>query len=145
MEKETNGQETPAIITFTNGQETPDIRKPVKYLKLTSEPKENKPLFQILSQKENKISGFMGSTHTYELPSRKDKLGLVPKSVNLAFNPEDLDGLDEATLKRKYEEEIENKTNVVRGEDFSDMVAEHAEKQQGRKRKDGKRQKEFKF
>lgn len=108
---------------------------------------ESKPLFQVLSQKETSIHGFMGSTHTYELPSsRTDKLNLANKTVDVALNPEDLESLDQDTLKRKYTENLEKSTVQTKHEDLSDMVQEHAQKQSMKrpKLKDGKK-KDFKF
>lgn len=89
----------------------------------------------------------MASSHTYQIPSSKsDKLGLVPKSVEVALNPEDLEeGMDAETLKRKFEEGLKQKQKRgVAHEDLSDMVNEHQDKRQ-RASGSSSRKREFKF
>ncbi|KAI8608591.1 hypothetical protein BC830DRAFT_1233920 [Chytriomyces sp. MP71] len=72
------------------------------------------------------------------------------KPVAMSLNPEDLeDGLDGDTLRARYEENMRAERVAARGEDFSDLVAEHASRQQKRRKKEeekgGKRGKEEKF
>ncbi|KXS19584.1 DUF382-domain-containing protein [Gonapodya prolifera JEL478] len=63
-------------------------------------------------------------------------------AVELALNPEELEGgLDEETVRRRYEQRLtEQKSSgsgvVGAGEDFSDMVAEHANKQAKKRKTD---------
>jgi hypothetical protein len=87
----------------------------------------------------------MGSEYKYQLPAT-DKLG--PKDVEVALNPEELESLDQETLKRKYEATLQNSRSNVKREDLSDMVEEHARQQsQKRIKKDDpkKKHKDFKF
>jgi hypothetical protein len=102
----------------------------------------------VISQQETSVNGFMGSQHTYQLPS-KDKLGLAgPKDVDVAIAPEELEHLDQETLKRKYTETVKGSKPTGRREDLSDLVDEHAQLQaQKRVKKDDtkKRHKDFKF
>lgn len=115
-------------------------------------PSETKSLFTVLPQaKADSSKGFLGSTHTYQIPpsSRSDKLGLAPKSVEVALNPDDLEdgvGMDAETMKRKFEEGVQKAKKGVEREDLSEMVGEHVEKQAKRTRRDdGRKGKDFKF
>lgn len=66
----------------------------------------------------------MGSSHTYDM---KKQAG-----VEVSLNPEELETLNEEDLQRKYEARS-------KGEDMSEMVAEHVEKRkEGKKRKSKK-------
>lgn len=145
-----------------------------------------KQLYQVIKERSNDLSGFMGSERVYDLTGVKAPVaaiptsGVLPKSapasaasaaalaaqaglggapkrkagpsgdgIDLAINPEELEeGLDEDSLRRRYEEG----TQAARGdqEDFSDLVAEHAQKQAKRRKtdsekKDKKKTEKFKF
>ena len=67
--------------------------------------------------------------------------------IEVALNPEELEeGLDEDTVRRKYEQQMEMEKESQVKEDFSDMVAEHAQRQaKKRKKMEDKKYKDFKF
>ena len=71
--------------------------------------------------------------------------------IEVALNPEELEeGLDEDTVRRKYEQQMEMEKESQAKEDFSDMVAEHAQRQAKKRKKmedakSGKKYKDFKF
>jgi splicing factor 3B subunit 2 len=137
-------------------------------------------LYTVLPQKDQAVKGFMGSQHTYDLSavagasaaeaapppppptdslSKKRKSGIAglvvdnKKGVELALNPEDLEeGLGGDAVRRAYEDTVAAHSKEARGEDFSDLVAEHASRQAKKRKKaedtkkDGKKEKEkFKF
>jgi splicing factor 3B subunit 2 len=154
QETDISGLETPSgVASVVSGIETP-MEIPVRtdqkrYSIISYRSKESKPLFTVLSQQETSIKGFMGSAHTYHVPS-KDKLGLAgPNDVDVALNPEELESMDSETLKRKYQETVKQSSATVAREDLSDMVTEHETRQQqkrGRKEDSSKKKhKEFKF
>lgn len=99
----------------------------------------------------------MGSQHIYDVASTTDHstnasktLGIPSSTIEVALNPEDLtEGLDNETLKRKFdlEQSAVKAQAAAQQEDFSDLVAEHAQKQaKKRQRKDdGSKYKDFKF
>ncbi|KAJ3342927.1 hypothetical protein HDU93_000586 [Gonapodya sp. JEL0774] len=70
----------------------------------------------------------------------------IGETVELALNPEELEGgLDEETVRRRYEQRMtEQRGGGVggSGEDFSDMVAEHANKQAKKRKTDESGRKE---
>jgi splicing factor 3B subunit 2 len=127
---ELSGMETPSGTesVIPQGMETPQI---IQYLALTRN--EPKSLYKVLPQQQTSISGFMGSSHAYTVESK-----------DVALDPEELEHLDQETLKRKYEETT--KVTRKRHEDVSDLVDEHAKMQaQKRVKKDTKKHKDFKF
>ena len=85
----------------------------------------------------------------------KKRKNLPGSSVEVALNPEDMGegSLDPELLKKRYEESLEERAAANQKEDFSDMVAEHAQKMATKKRKTdsggggkkGSKDKEFKF
>lgn len=160
-----DGLVTPSGMTsIASGLETPDhieLRKD----RIRDEDEGPKQLYQVLPEVQKNITGFMGSQHGYDLtavdkpviaspPGRpqgsgsKRKLG---ENVDVAFDPSELEsGLDEATLRAKYDAQMKAKKPVGVGEeDLSDMYAEHASRQAKKaktqeSRKEQKK-KEFKF
>jgi len=109
---------------------------------------EEKTLYTIIPQKETTITGFMGSQHIYNMDAVTG--GNKRKNANdieVALNPEELEeGLDEDTVRRKYEQQMEMEKESQVKEDFSDMVAEHAQRQaKKRKKMEDKKYKDFKF
>ena len=95
----------------------------------------------------------MASAHTYDLSGAKaeapeddhglarakvdarDKLGLAAKgnqAVDIALNPEELEGLDEAQLKAKYAEAAAAGKKVQAGEDYSDILEEGTAKRKAK-------------
>ena len=51
------------------------------------------------------------------------------EGIEVALNPEELD-LDTAAMQAKYEQTVREQQSHLEKEDLSDMVAEHAAKQQ---------------
>ncbi|KAJ3052802.1 hypothetical protein HK097_005640 [Rhizophlyctis rosea] len=144
-----SGLVTPSgISSVPSGLETPE------HIELRKEARRRSPspprnLYTILPERQTSVQGFMGSTHTYDLSS-SDSSSRKRKAdqVDVALNPEDMEeGIDADVLKRKYEAQMEGRRAEGRGEDLSDMVAEHVRKGE-KKRKEGKKDKkgkEFKF
>ena len=54
---------------------------------------------------------------------------LTAEGIEVALNPEELD-LDTAAMQAKYEQTVREQQSQLEKEDLSDMVAEHAAKQQ---------------
>lgn len=161
-----SGLVTPSGITsIASGLETPDhieLRKDRK----RDEDEGPKQLYQVLPEVQKNISGFMGSQHGYDLstvnkPEMAQTTGRIyaqPSSskrksdnVDVAFDPSELEsGLDEATLRAKYEAQMKSKLPAgAGGEDLSDMYAEHvsrqAKKQKTQESRKESKKKEFKF
>ncbi|KAI7900284.1 uncharacterized protein BX663DRAFT_477144 [Cokeromyces recurvatus] len=151
----TDGLVTPSgLSSIASGLETPDhieLRKERK----RDEDEGPKQLYQVLPEVQKSITGFMGSQHGYDLSAieKSDQTTSKRKATNVdvAIDPSELEsGLDEATLRAKYDAQMKAKLPVGAGaEDLSDMYAEHASRQAKKakiqdKRKDGNK-KEFKF
>lgn len=160
-----DGLITPSgMSSIASGLETPDhieLRKD----RVRDEDDGPKQLYQVLPEVQKNITGFMGSQHGYDL-TKIDKPTIAPppgrsssssskrkagENVDVAFDPSELEsGLDEATLRAKYDAQMKAKKPVGAGEeDLSDMYAEHASRQAKKaktqdSRKEGKK-KEFKF
>jgi splicing factor 3B subunit 2 len=158
-----DGLATPSgMASIASGLETPDhieLRKDRK----KDEDEGPKQLYQVLPEVQKNISGFMGSQHGYDLTA-VDKPPTGPPTgrpqttkrkaganVDVAIDPSELEsGLDEATLRAKYDAQMKAKLPVGAGEeDLSDMYAEHASRQAKKaktqdSRKESKK-KEFKF
>lgn len=140
--------------TTTSGLETPDQIELRKDRRGDDTPStvdhEHRPLYTILQQKDTKVSGFMGSSYTYDIAGGRP--GKVSgDDIEIALDPSEMDTLDEAGLRAKYEQTV-NEGSEERV-DLSDMVAEHAAKTD-KKRKSAsskgsdsksKKYKDFKF
>jgi splicing factor 3B subunit 2 len=93
----------------------------------------------------------MGTEYVYDVASalKGGQKRKATDEVEVALAPEELANLDEETLKAKYEQQRREASDSTRGEDMSDLVAEHANKQaKKRQKKDtssSKKGKEFKF
>ncbi|CEP18779.1 hypothetical protein [Parasitella parasitica] len=157
-----DGLVTPSgMASIASGLETPDhieLRKDRK----REEDEGPKQLYQVLPEVSKNISGFMGSQHGYDLSTVDKPIAPPPtgriqtgkrkaNNVDVAIDPSELEGgLDEATLRAKYEAQMKAKLpNSGNDEDLSDMYAEHASRQAKKAktqdaRKEGKK-KEFKF
>ncbi|KAG2229248.1 hypothetical protein BDF21DRAFT_430488 [Thamnidium elegans] len=158
-----DGLVTPSgMSSIASGLETPDhieLRKD----RVRDEDEGPKQLYQVLPEVQKNISGFMGSQHGYDLSTVDKPIANVPpgrsqsskrkvgENVDVAIDPSELEsGLDEATLRAKYDAQMKAKKPVGVGEeDLSDMYAEHASRQAKKaktqdSRKEGKK-KEFKF
>ncbi|KAJ3333298.1 hypothetical protein HDU76_009624 [Blyttiomyces sp. JEL0837] len=144
------GLVTPSGLTSVpSGLETPDfieLRKDVR-----REDEGPRELYKVIPQKEVAIRGFMGSQHAYDMSAvssssdsskkRKAVPGVIGnKSVDVAINPEDLEeGLEEDAVRRAYDNSVKAANKEMRGEDFSDMVAEHAQREAKKRKKDDKK------
>lgn len=68
--------------------------------------------------------------------------------VEVTLNPEELEGLDEAAIKKLYEQKLTEARERSNKEDFSDLVAAKAVSQQKKKtvpKEIGKKKDTFKF
>ncbi|SAL95959.1 hypothetical protein [Absidia glauca] len=152
-----------SVSTVASGLETPDVIELRKEGGRRHEEPSNKQLYQVLPQVDKNVSGLMGSQHGYDLQN-VDKPVIAPTSgrlkrklednVDVAIDPSELEngGLDESTLRAKYDETMKSKLpSTANGEDLSDMYAEHASRQAAKKKKsaqEGKgkqKEREFKF
>jgi len=107
----------------------------------------------------------MGSDHTYVIPD-KEKRALNPGAqkrldilksqavgsadVEVTLTPDEIEGLDDESIKKLYAQRVEDMRSANRGEDFSDMVAAKAVQQKRKaaakqEEKAAKKQKDFKF
>ncbi|KAJ3169419.1 Splicing factor 3B subunit 2 [Irineochytrium annulatum] len=172
------GLVTPSgMQSVPSGLETPDFIE-LRKERRDEGPKE---LYTVLPQRDNAVKGFMGSQHTYDVSSitaaassssaqpvssdsaaTKRRRAGVPlvidrkTAVETALDPELLQtegGLKDA-VKRAYDGKVKEtlEGNKGKGEDLSDMVAEHAGRQEAKRRRrddDGKgrkkEEKKFKF
>ncbi|KAJ3127055.1 Splicing factor 3B subunit 2 [Nowakowskiella sp. JEL0407] len=151
-----SGLVTPSgMASVPSGLETPEfieLRKDSRKM-ADDEPKQ---LYQVLPERATSTSGqFMGSQHIYDLTAAaKSSSKRKAQGVDVSFNPEDLEqGLDEEALRQRYDQQVST-SSESKGEDFSDMVAEHANKQaqQAKKRRkeeskssSSSKKREFKF
>lgn len=151
-------QSVDSISTTPTGVETPDVID----LRKQQRKEPERPLYQVLEEKEEKIAPgtLLGTTHTYVVGSgtqdkaaaakRVDLLrGQKSDKVDVTLRPEELEGVEnlDNVLAAKYDEAREEEKRHSQREDFSDMVAEN-EKKRKRKmhEKDGKsKKKDFKF
>ncbi len=128
---------------------------------------EERPLYQVLPQKEVKVgSTAFGSSHVYVLGDqgaaaagagaggvKKPKLEAVnliksqkTKEVDITLNPSELENLTDDMLKEKYEQRLAAQAQAQVKEDLSDLVVEHAKKKAKKeKEKKDKKYKDFKF
>lgn len=98
---------------------------------------DTRQLYQVLEQREAKVgNAAFGSSHTYQVPSSKAK-ALQGGGVAVTLNPDQLDRLDEATLKARYEEQRRAEQEANAPEDVSDIIEEQERKR--RKRDEGRK------
>ncbi|CAD6186590.1 unnamed protein product [Caenorhabditis auriculariae] len=158
------GMITPSgITTGVTGLETPDTIE-LRKGKRTEESSLHgvdtpAAAYHIIPEKRNDRIGsqLMASTHTYDLSKKQ---AVREDGVEISLDPDAID-LDEGKIAEKYEEEQLRKSKRTEDdtEDLTDMVAEHAARQ-NRKRKaqeekkskqassssaSGKKYKDFKF
>merc|ERR1712168_1095087 len=95
-------------------------------------------LYQVLAEKKTANIGgaMMGSSHIYDIANvaTKKTEKAANEGVDIALNPDELD-LDTAAMQAKYDQTVKEQQNILRKEDLSDMVAEHAAKQQKKRKK----------
>ena len=91
-----------------------------------------KQLYQILEQRDAKVgSAAFGSSHTYQVPSTKSKAAPAG-GVAVTLDPDQLDKLDEATLKARYDEQRKAEQEANAPEDVSDIIEEQERKRRKR-------------
>eukprot|EP01104_Vermistella_antarctica_P019186 TRINITY_DN739_c0_g3_i1.p1 TRINITY_DN739_c0_g3~~TRINITY_DN739_c0_g3_i1.p1 ORF type:complete len:599 (-),score=234.44 TRINITY_DN739_c0_g3_i1:213-2009(-) len=115
-----------ASVASVSGLETPDVID----LRKAKEAKEPKQLYQVLDEKESRVSSgtMMGSSKKYVVPGQQ-KSG----EVDLTLNPEELEEMEKSgadVLERKYYSQIEKET---------DAGAWSGEKEGGKKKKKDKK------
>ncbi|KAK2076727.1 hypothetical protein QBZ16_005487 [Prototheca wickerhamii] len=143
--------------TVTGGLETPaevDLRK-------DSGPRQ---LYTVLEQASAPAAGagvLMGSEHTYVIPGqeeeRKPSIAAakrlealrkeMPSDLDVALDPSELEGLDDAALRDLYEARVAEARQQGGREDFSDLVAARAaaQKRKAAEKAAAKDTKKFKF
>ena len=150
-------EELLAGISSTVSSLATGVATPADLMLRKGEAAPRPPLFRVLEQAEAHVGAgsIMGASHTYVLPpadgtaARKaaQAAGVVGGGgVALTLAPEELGGLDDATLAKRYEAAQAAQAAGGRGDDFSDLVAEQAAK--AKRKADGKRKddaKRFKF
>nr|GMC88197.1 splicing factor 3B subunit 2 [Ipomoea batatas] len=147
-------QSVDSLSSTPTGVETPDVID----LRKQQRKEPEKPLYQVLEEKEEKIAPgtLLGTTHTYVISTgaqdksgakRVDLLrGQKTDRVDVTLAPEELELMDNV-LPAKYEEAREEEKLRNQREDFSDMVAENEKKRKRKmQEKDSKsKKKDFKF
>ncbi|KAF9268053.1 DUF382-domain-containing protein [Marasmius fiardii PR-910] len=162
-----SGLETPSgmasvVSTIAGGLETPDFLELRKNTtRAPSEAVEStgpRSLYQVVPEKQTSVRGLMGSERGYDvsavagapIPVLGDERGTKRKNgVDVSIDAEQLEGMSEEDLRRKYDANSRSTVNVPGSkEDFSDMVAkENAKKRlkMEREKERDKKTKEFKF
>jgi len=116
LRKMGDGQTTPLS---TNGTDTPESAG---------------QLFQVLEQKDSKVGGgTFGSSHTYAVPKAGAPAKRAAGGVEVSLDPAELEGLDEKTLKARYESHNAAAAKANAPEDVSDIIEEQERKRQRRK------------
>ncbi|KAG5561589.1 hypothetical protein RHGRI_004591 [Rhododendron griersonianum] len=148
-------QSVDSLSSTPTGVETPDVID----LRKQQRKEPEKPLYQVLEEKEEKIAAgtLLGTTHTYVIGTgaqdkaaakRVDLLkGQKSDRVDVTLQPEELELMDNV-LPAKYEEAREEEKLRSQREDFSDMVAENEKKRKRKmQEKEGKssKKRDFKF
>ncbi|CAK9181774.1 unnamed protein product [Ilex paraguariensis] len=142
------------VLSTPTGVETPDVID----LRKQQRKEPEKPLYQVLDEKEEKIAPgtLLGTSHTYVIGSgTQDKTGAKrvdllkgqkTDRVDVTLAPEELELMDNV-LPAKYEEAREEEKLRSQREDFSDMVAENEKKRKRKMQdKEGKsKKKDFKY
>jgi len=158
-----SGLETPSgmtsvVSTVAGGLETPDfleLRKNASRDTVDSGPRS---LYKVVPEKQTSVRGLMGSDRVYDVsslgggsvPVLGDERGTKRKAngVDVSIDAEELEGLSEEELRRKYDSQSRGSAGVpgaANREDFSDMVAKEMAKKKQKMDRDAKRAKDFKF
>eukprot|EP00967_Tisochrysis_lutea_P016059 scaffold18101_cov26-Tisochrysis_lutea.AAC.1 len=150
-----SGMETPDSVhlrkSLAAGQATPDGMD-------TPDSVAPRQLYQVLPQRDARVGGAaFGSSHTYDLSSANgggaaassaataggaggsNLRGLANEGVALALDPSELERLDEATLKARYEEQRRAELAASAPEDVSDIIEEQERKRRRRQEATGRR------
>jgi len=106
-------------------------------------------LFQVLEQRDSKVGGSaFGSSHTYQVPGSKAAAAKGGAGgVAVTLDPAELEKLDEATLKARYEQQQKAERDASMPEDVSDIIEEQERKRRRKEaaKADGKKPGNFKF
>eukprot|EP00808_Paulinella_micropora_P001091 g27255.t1 len=111
-------------------------------------PVQQKSLYTVLEEKKTSVGSgqLFGSQHTYVVPKGVDKR--APGQIDVSLNPDELEGLDAQTLKRKYDTQLAGQKAVdleARAE-VSAVAQEEMQKRKKRKTgKDAEGKEKFKF
>ncbi|KAI6213833.1 PSP domain-containing protein [Aphelenchoides besseyi] len=134
------GTITPSGITTIPGVETPDTielrkRRTVEESSVAGGDTPAGQLYTIVPEKRvDRLNNrdIMASTHVYDLSKKSHS-----DSVEVSLDPENLDLTNQSALNRVYDEQLRKETRsraVEPEEDFSDMIAENAAKQNRKRR-----------
>lgn len=146
-----------SLSSMASGLSTPDLLNIRKDGTGTETPKEVRSLYTVIDEKKTSVgSGMFGTDKTYVLPTsrsqaeqdmeakRKQQRG----QVNVALNPEELETMDAASLKRKYDAQLQKEAET-RSADRAEIDEVYEEEARRKKRKVGKKDKakykDFKF
>ncbi|EDV29834.1 uncharacterized protein TRIADDRAFT_20192 [Trichoplax adhaerens] len=149
------GLVTPSGLTsISAGLETPEsieLRKKKNIEDAMEQGEETPQLYTIIPEKKIAVgAAIMGSAHIYDINAAPKKSTTQADGIEVSLDPSELE-LDEATMTAKYEEQLREQNDSAKKEDFSDMVAEHAARQQRKRKKaadstkTNKKYKDFKF
>jgi len=166
-EEDSSGIETPL-----SGIETPQNMEGLRKVPKKVEENPDKPLYQVLEQREASIGGEMyGSSHTYVVDKTKIPGTIVPppataslaatakgaervdllksqktEAIDIALDPSELSTLSEEALKKKYDKAVEDKKADKSGiSTETGLESEGSGKKRKRSGKDdGKKTKKFK-
>jgi splicing factor 3B subunit 2 len=138
-----SGMATPsglASVSTTAGMATPQV------IELRKE-KDDAPkhLYTVLQQRDNAISGLMGSQHTYDVGKKRRFTNAPSDSVDVALNPDELDNLP-SVVEQKFQQA--RSAEMPKHESFSDLVSDHIDKSTKKRKLDSekdKKKKDFKF
>jgi len=154
-----SGMETPEAIQLRKkdkdgtGTETPDSVRDVR--------KQPKQLYTVIEEKKAAVgSSLFGTEKTYVIPpagagaavptaaetEAEKKKAKALGQVNVALNPEELEGLDAATLKKKYDAqiEVEKKTEKEQQAAKQSGIDEAVDEERQKKKRKTKQDKEKK-
>lgn len=154
-------ESTTSLASTPSGLSTPDlldIRK--RDGTGTETPKEVRSLYTVIEEKKASVgSGLFGTDRTYVLPAARteadqkaveleNKRKAQRGQVEVALNPEELETMDAATLKRKYDQQIRRESEAKAADRSEiDEVFEEELRRKKRKvyKKDKTKYKDFKF
>jgi splicing factor 3B subunit 2 len=143
-------------LSTPSGLTTPDVVNIRKDGTGSETPTEVRSLYTVIEEKKTSVGGgLFGTDRTYVLPTGnqgiEQKRAAMRGQVNVALNPDELETLDAASLKRKYDQQLRDQSNVAVAErsEVDEVIEEEARK---KKRKTGqattstkKKYKDFKF
>ncbi|KAJ2379179.1 hypothetical protein IW150_000338 [Coemansia sp. RSA 2607] len=97
----TDEQQRSGIATIPSGLETPSVLQLRKQVRV----EENRQLYSVLPEQATaKLEGIMGSQFTYDMTNALNPSKSTKGGVDVAIDPEELEGMDQDALKEKYDE-----------------------------------------